>query len=173
MAVKLRGEGDRSFRLAPSVRADRAENLRPEEAAVMVGEVRRRVAPNATILRGAVVGVVVLVAALVLLWLVGRTLDRNRSSASDSQLVADVQVARATLQSDVAVASRKAAALAHMARVEQALARGDAHPDTLLVSARGPRAGSLAPLGVQRVLDVVSGGQTIGRIVTDAALDAS
>ena len=65
----------------------------------MVGEARRRVAPNAAILRGALVGVVVLVAALVLLWLVGRTLDRNRSSASDSQLVADVQVARATLQS--------------------------------------------------------------------------
>ena len=148
----------------------------------MVGEARRRVAPNAAILRGALVGVVVLVAALVLLWLVGRTLDRNRSSASDSQLVADVQVARATLQSDVAVAARKAAALARMARVEQALARGDAaelrtiaaaHPDTLLVSSRGPRAGSLAPLGVQLILDVVSGGQTIGRIVTEVPLDAS
>ena len=148
----------------------------------MVGEARRRVAPNAAILRGALVGVVVLVAALVLLWLVGRTLDRNRSSASDSQLVADVQVARATLQSDVAVAARKAAALARMARVEQALARGDAaelraiagaHPNTLLVSSHGPRAGSLAPLGVQRILDVVSGGQTNGRIVTEVPLDAS
>src|SRR5207249_19039 len=104
------------------------------------------------------------------------------ATASTSQLVADLQVARATLESDVAVATRKAAALARMPRVQTALARGDAaalqavataHPDTLLVSARGARAGSLAPLGVRRILEVVSGGQTIGRIVTDAPLDDS
>jgi diguanylate cyclase (GGDEF)-like protein len=131
-------------------------------------------------LRTALVGVVVLVAALVLLWLVGRSLDRNRATASNSQLVADLQVARATLESDVAVAARKASALARMPRVQAALARGDAaalraittaHPDTLLISSRGVRAGSLAPLGVRRILEVVAGGETIGRIVTDAPLD--
>jgi diguanylate cyclase (GGDEF)-like protein len=146
----------------------------------MVGEFRRRFAPTPATLRTALVGFVVLAAAFVLLWLVGRSLDRNRATASNSQLVADVQVARATLESDVAVASRKAAALARMPRVQSALARGDAadlqavataHPDTLLVSARGVRAGSLAPLGVRRILPVVSGGKTIGRIVTDAPLD--
>jgi diguanylate cyclase (GGDEF)-like protein len=69
-----------------------------------------------------------------------------------------------------------------MPRVQAALARGDAaalqavataHPDTLLVSSRGARAGSLAPLGVRRILPVVSSGKTIGRIVTDAPLDDS
>jgi diguanylate cyclase (GGDEF)-like protein len=130
--------------------------------------------------RIAVLAVLVLAAAIALLWLVGRSLDRGRTTASNSQLVADIQVARATLQSDVAVASRKASALAHMARVEQALDTGDAaalraitasHPDTQLISARGPRAGSLAPLGVRRILEVSSGGRTLGRVVTDAPLD--
>jgi len=132
--------------------------------------------------RIAVGSLLVLAVAVGLLWLVGRSLDRNRTTASNSQLVADIQVARATLQSDVAVATRKASALAHMARVEQALAVGDAaaltavastHPDTQLISARGPRAGSLAPLGVRRILEVVSGGRTLGRVVTDARLDDS
>jgi diguanylate cyclase (GGDEF)-like protein len=148
----------------------------------MIGQLRRRFALTPAMLRSAFVGVVVLVAALVLLWLVGRSLDRNRTTASSSQLVADLQVARATLESDVAVAARKASALARMPRVQAALARGDAaalqaitatHPDTLLVSSRGPRAGSLAPLGVRRILEVVAGGRTIGRIVTDAPLDDS
>jgi diguanylate cyclase (GGDEF)-like protein len=131
-------------------------------------------------LRTAFVGLVVLVAALVLLWLVGRSLDRSHATASNSQLVADLQVARATLESDVAVAARKASALARMPRVQLALARGDAaelnaittaHPDTLLISSRGVRAGSIASLGIRRILPVVSGGKTIGRIVTDAPLD--
>lgn len=132
--------------------------------------------------RIAVLAVLVLAAAIALLWLVGRSLDRNRTTASNSQLVADVQVARAMLQGDVAVAARKASALAHMARVEQALDTGDraalaavtsTHPDTQLISARGPRAGTLAPLGVRRVVEVVAGGRTIGRVVTDAPLDES
>jgi len=132
--------------------------------------------------RIAVLSVLVLAVAIALLWLVGRSLDRNRTTASNSQLVADIQVARARLQSDVAVAARKASALAHMARVEQALDTGDraaltavtsTHPDTKLISARGPRAGKLAPLGVRRVLEVVAGGRTIGRVVTDAPLDES
>jgi diguanylate cyclase (GGDEF)-like protein len=132
--------------------------------------------------RIAVLSVLVLAAAIALLWLVGRSLDRNRTTASNSQLVADIQVARATLESDVSVATRKASALAHMARVEQALDSGDAaalaaitstHPDTQLISARGARAGSLAPLGVRRILEVSSAGRTIGRVVTDAPLDDS
>src|SRR5690348_16993086 len=85
--------GERSFRLVPSVQAGGAENLRSEEAAVMVGELRRRFAPTQTLLRTGLVGLVVLAAAFVLLWLVGRSLDRNRATASNSQLVADVQVA--------------------------------------------------------------------------------
>src|SRR5439155_8176899 len=174
--------GERSFRLVPSVQADGAENLRSEEAAVMVGELRQRFALTPAMVRTVLVGLVVLAAAFVLLWLVGRSLDRNRATASNSQLVADLQVARATLEGDVAVAARKASALARMPRVQAALARGDAaalqaitaaHPDTLLVSSRGPRAGSLAPLGVRRILEVVAGGRTIGRIVTDAPLDDS
>lgn len=132
--------------------------------------------------RFAVLAVLVLAAAIALLWLVGRSLDRNWTTASDSQLVADIQVARATLESDVAVATRKASALAHMARVEQALDSGDAaalaaitstHPDTQLISERGARAGTLAPLGVRRILEASSGGRVIGRVVTDAPLDES
>jgi diguanylate cyclase (GGDEF)-like protein len=124
----------------------------------------------------------VLAAAFGVLWLVGRSIDRNRTTASNSQLVADLQVARATLQSDVAVATRKASALAHMPRVEEALARSDAaalqaiaatHPDALLISSGGARGGRLSPLGVRRILPVVSGGRTLGRVVTDAPLDDS
>ena len=132
--------------------------------------------------RTAVVVLVLLTAAMGILWLVGRSIDRNRTTASNSQLVADLQVARATLQSDVAVATRKASALAHMPRVENALAHNDAaalkaiaatHPDALLISSGGARAGKLSPLGVRRILPVVSGGRTLGRIVTDAPLDES
>src|SRR5262245_64146615 len=93
--------------------------------------------------RTAVVVLLALAAALGILWLVGRSIDSNRTTASNSQLVADLQVARATLQTDVAVATRKAAALAHMPSVEDALARNDGaalkeiaatRPDVLLVS---------------------------------------
>jgi diguanylate cyclase (GGDEF)-like protein len=148
----------------------------------MSGDTRRRLARKSATLRVAAAVLVVLTVALGLLWLVGRTIDRNRTAASDSQLVADLQVARATLQSDVAVALRKASALAHMPRVEEALARNDAaalraiaaaHPDVFLISSGGARAGSLAPLGVRRILPVVSGGRTLGRVVTDAPLGAS
>jgi diguanylate cyclase (GGDEF)-like protein len=147
----------------------------------VLSELKRRFAyPD--VRRVGVLALIVLATAFALLWLVGRTLDRNRTTASTSQLVADLQVARATLESDVAVAARKAAALARMPRVQAALVRGDgaalqtiaaAHPDTLLVSSRGARAGSLAPLGVRRTLEVVSGGRLIGRVTTDAPLDAS
>ena len=148
----------------------------------MTSELRRWPAPSPVVWRIAALTLVVLAASLGLLWLVGRTIDRNRTTASNSQLVADVQVARATLQSDVAVAARKASALARMTSVQAALASGDtaalealtkAHPGTLLVSSRGVRRGSLSPLGVRRILDVTAGGRTIGRIVTEAPLDAS
>ena len=147
----------------------------------MPGEIRIPGSRQA-VQRIAVVAVVVLAAALVLLGLVGRSLDRNRTTASNSQLVADLQVARATLESDVAVAARKAATVAHLPGVAQALAAGDAralaaftktHPDLQLISSRGPQAGSLAPLGVRRIVEVVTGGGTIGRVVTDAPLDDS
>jgi diguanylate cyclase (GGDEF)-like protein len=145
----------------------------------MLSEIRGRAirAP-----RVAALALVVLAAALALLWLVGRTLDRSSTTASNSQLVADLQVARTTFESDVAAATRKAAALAHMPSVEAALASGDtvalqalatAHPDTLLISAGGRQRGSLAPLGVRRIAEVVSGGRTIGRVVTDAPLDST
>jgi diguanylate cyclase (GGDEF)-like protein len=148
----------------------------------MAGDTRGRLARNRRTLRIAALVLAVLAVVLGLLWLVGRTIDRNRTTSSDSQLVADLQVARATLQSDVAVALRKASALAHMPRVEEALAHNDGaalhaiastHPDVLLISSGGARAGSLAPLGVRRILPVVSGGRTLGRVVTDAPLDAS
>jgi diguanylate cyclase (GGDEF)-like protein len=129
-----------------------------------------------------VVVLLVLTAVLGILWLVGRSLDRNRTTASNSQLVADLQVARATLQSDVAVASRNASALAHVPRVEEALARNDAaalraivatHPHVVLISSGGAHAGSLTPLGVRRILPVVSGSRTLGRVVAEAPVDAS
>jgi diguanylate cyclase (GGDEF)-like protein len=132
--------------------------------------------------RTAVVVLLALAAALGILWLVGRSIDSNRTTASNSRLVADLQVARATLQTDVAVATRKAAALAHMPSVEDALARNDGtalkaiaatHPDVLLVSSGGASGGKLSPLGVRRILPVVSGGRTLGRIVTEAPLDES
>ena len=132
--------------------------------------------------RTAVVVLLVLTAALGILWLVGRSIDRNRTTASNSQLVADLQVARATLQSDVAVASRNASALAHLPRVEEALARNDAaalravvaeHPHVVLISSGGAHAGSLTPLGVRRILPVVSGNRTLGRVVAEARVDAS
>jgi diguanylate cyclase (GGDEF)-like protein len=148
----------------------------------MLSETRVRAlrAPRAR--RVAVLTLIVLGAVLALLWLVGRTLDRNTTTASNAQLVADLQLARTTFESDVAAAARKAATLAHMPRVEAALATGDtvtlqalasAHPDTLLISARGGQRGSLAPLGVRRIVEVVSGGRTIGRVVTDAPLDST
>jgi diguanylate cyclase (GGDEF)-like protein len=124
---------------------------------------------------------VVLAAALALLWLVGRSVDRTRGSASDSQLVADVQVARATLQGDVSLAAGRAAALARLPRLQSALWRGDAaelrtlateHPQALLISASGARAGSLAPVGIERRVDVIVGGSAVGRVVTEAPLDA-
>jgi diguanylate cyclase (GGDEF)-like protein len=132
--------------------------------------------------RTAVVVLLALATALAILWLVGRSIDRNRTTASDSQLVADLQVARATLQSDVAIATRKAAALAHMPRVENALARNDGaalkaiaatHPDVLLVSSGGASGGKLSTLGVRRILPVVSAGRTLGRVVAQAPLDDS
>jgi len=147
----------------------------------MPGEVRTAGSDPAA-RRMALIAVAVLAVALALLWLVGRTLDRNGTTASNSQLVADLQVARATLASDVALATRRAAALAHLPRVQRGLATNDAatlkavaatHPDTLLVAAGGARAGSLSPLGVRRALAVVAGGRRLGRVVADAPLDAA
>jgi len=148
----------------------------------MLTEPRLRTLQNPRAQRIAALILISLGAAFALLWLVGRTLDQGRTTASNSQLVADLQVARSTFESDVAVATRKAVALAHMPRVEAALSSGDtvalqalatAHPDTLLISAGGGQRGSLAPLGVRRIVEVVSGGRTIGRVVTDAPLDST
>src|SRR5207248_8509917 len=155
--MKLRDEIERSFRLAPSVLADGVEIVAPEEAAIMPGEIR---VPGSrpAMQRIAVVCIVVLAVALALLWLVGRSLDRNRTTASNSQLVADLQVARATLQSDVAIASRNASAIAHLPRVEEALARNDTtalgaivatHPHVALISSGCAHAGPRTPLAVR------------------------
>jgi diguanylate cyclase (GGDEF)-like protein len=123
-----------------------------------------------------------LMTALGLLWALGRAVDRSHAAASDSRLHADLQVARATFSSDVTEASRSASALARVTSVQRALALGDAsalasvassHPGVLLVSASGARAGFLAPLGVTEVADVVAGGRTIGRVVTEAPVDAA
>src|SRR5262249_23622892 len=84
--VKLRAVRQRSFRLVPSVQADGAENVPAEDAAVMVGATRRRIALHAGMLRLAVVGALVLTAALALLWLVGRTLDRDPTAAARSHV---------------------------------------------------------------------------------------
>ena len=125
---------------------------------------------------------VALATALGLLWALGRAVDQGHAAASDSQLAADLQFARATFAGDLAAASRQASALAHLASLQQALAQGDAkalaavaavHPGSLLVASNGARAGSLGPLGVRRVVDVVARGRTIGRIVTEAPLDSA
>jgi diguanylate cyclase (GGDEF)-like protein len=146
-----------------------------------VSKTRVRAALNLRARRVAMSILIVLAAVLALLWLIGRTVDQSRTTASNAQLTADLQVARATFQGDVAAAARKAVALAHMPRVEAALSSGDtaalqalasAHPDTLLISKRGERRGSLAPLGVRRIVEVVSGGLTLGRVVADAPLDS-
>ena len=109
---------------------------------------------------------VTLVTALGLLWALGRAVDRSHAAGSDSELAADLQVARATLAGDIAAASRRAAALARLTSAQQALAQGDAaalaavataHPGALLIAANGARGGSLSPLGVIRVADVVAG----------------
>jgi diguanylate cyclase (GGDEF)-like protein len=129
----------------------------------------------------AMLAVVLLVTVLALLWLLGRALDRNATASADSQLVGDVQVARTTLQADVTITRHRGNALAHLARVQEALVRRDldalralaaSHPGSQIVTRDGVTAGTLAPLGVRRVVDVVVGGRTIGRIVTEAALDS-
>jgi len=126
--------------------------------------------------RREVVTLVAFVTALGLLWAVGRAVDRSHAAASDSQLAADLQVARATLAGDLAAASRQASALARLTSLEQALAQGDAqaleavaavHRGALLIAANGARGGSLAPLGVTRSADVVAGGRRIGTVVTE------
>ena len=132
--------------------------------------------------RTALVVLLLVASVLVVLWLVGRTVDQSRTSAADSQLVADLQVARSTFQSDVAAAARRAAALARSPRVESAFANRDAaeldavsasHPDTLLVGTNGLRSGALPALGVKRVAVVLSGRTPIGRVTVEAPLDAS
>src|SRR5438105_3097261 len=83
-----------------------------------------------------------LVLALAALWSLGRVVDRSGTVASDSQLVADLAVARSTLEGDAAAAARQASAVAHLSRTQRALARNDAealralvraHPGALLV----------------------------------------
>ena len=125
---------------------------------------------------------VVLATALGLVWALGRAVDRGHAAASDSQLAADLQLARATFAGDLAAASRQASALARLTSVQQALAQGDVralaaiaavHPGSLLVASNGARAGSLGPLGVRRIANVVAGRRTIGRVVTEAPLDSA
>jgi diguanylate cyclase (GGDEF)-like protein len=132
--------------------------------------------------RKGILALVAFVTALGLLWALGRAVDTSHSAASDTQLAADLQVARATLVGDEAAASRRAAALARLTSVEQALAQGNAsglqaiaaaHPGALFAAASGARAGTLGPLGVTRIATVVAGGRTIGQVVTEAALDSS
>jgi diguanylate cyclase (GGDEF)-like protein len=133
-----------------------------------------------TLRRGTVIVLIALAVAAVVLWLLGRSIDTSSSAASDSSLGADLQVARATLENDVAAASRQATALAQLTRLQEALARGDrsalvglaaAHPGTLIVSAAGIRAGALGRFGIERRVDVAAGGKTLGHVVAEAALD--
>lgn len=145
-----------------------------------MNEVRARAARAATMRRVAVLTLLVLGGALLLLWLLGRGVDSSRTEAADAQLVADLQVARATFASDVAAAGRRAAELAHLDRTVAALAAGDpaalrklaaSHPGSMLVAASGASGGSLPALGVTRTVDVVSGGRRLGRVVTVAPVD--
>src|SRR5262249_44049861 len=131
-----------------------------------------------TLRRGVVVVLLGLAVAAAVLWLLGRSIDTSSSAASDSSLGADLQVPRATLENDVAAASRTATALAQLTRVQEALAREDrstlhalaaAHPGTLLVSASGVRAGALSRFGIDRRVDVVADGTTLGYVVAEAA----
>jgi diguanylate cyclase (GGDEF)-like protein len=132
--------------------------------------------------RTGILALVALTAAVALVWAIGNAVDRSHAAASDTQLAADLQVAQATLAGDIAAATRRASALARLQRAQQALAQGDsvaleavaaAHPGALLIAANGARGGSLAPLGVVRVAEVVAGGRSIGRIATEAALDSA
>jgi diguanylate cyclase (GGDEF)-like protein len=137
-------------------------------------------ARNASVRRYALLAVLALVVALVALWSLGRVVDQGRTAASDSQLVADLEAARSTLESDAAASARTASALAHLSRTQQALARNDAeqlralvrsHPDVLLVSAGGAAAGSVPALGVRETIDVVSAGRHVGRVAVAAPID--
>src|SRR5258708_17980012 len=106
--------------------------------------------------RYTLLGVIAVVAALAAFWLLGRVVDQGRTAASDSQLVADLDAARSTLESDAAAAARKASAFARLSRTQQALARDDAvrlrtlvrsHPGARLVSQGGASAGAVSALG--------------------------
>jgi diguanylate cyclase (GGDEF)-like protein len=139
-------------------------------------------ARNAAARRIVVGGALALGAAFVLLWLVGRAVDQSHTEALDVRLLADLQVARTAFDDDVARAARRANDVAHLSRVEVALAANDGqalralaatHPGTALVAAGGATGGSLPTLGVTRTVPVVSGGHTIGRVVTAAALDSA
>jgi diguanylate cyclase (GGDEF)-like protein len=139
-------------------------------------------ARNAAARRIVVGGALALGAAFVLLWLVGRAVDQSHTEALDVRLLADLQVARTAFDDDVARAARRANDVAHLSRVEVALAANDGaalralaatHPGVALVAAGGATGGSLPTLGVTRTVPVVSGGHTIGRVVTAAALDSA
>jgi diguanylate cyclase (GGDEF)-like protein len=147
----------------------------------MVSSIGLRSLRNTALRRRAILTVVVLVAALALLWSLGRIVDRSLTAASDSRLGADLQIALATLNGDEALAAERATTIAQRPAVQRAFARSDAGalarlaastPGVLLVSAGGARAGSLPPLGVRRTALVVTGGRTIGRVVASAPLDA-
>jgi diguanylate cyclase (GGDEF)-like protein len=135
-----------------------------------------------TLRRAAVLSGLTLVVVLGLLWFLGSSVATGRPTASDARLFADLQLARSTLALDVADAGRRASLLARQRRTRAVLAGGEAgalralaasHPGTQLVTASGRRAGSLPPLGVRQVAPVVSGGRTIGRVITAAALDTT
>jgi diguanylate cyclase (GGDEF)-like protein len=147
----------------------------------MVSSIGLRSLRNTALRRRAILTVVVLVIALVLLWSLGRIVDRSLTAASDSRLGADLQIALATLNGDEALAAERAAAVAQRPAVQRAFAQSDASalarlaastPGVLLVSAGGARAGSVPPLGVPRTALVVIGGRTIGKVVASAPLDA-
>jgi diguanylate cyclase (GGDEF)-like protein len=135
-----------------------------------------------TLRRAAALSGLTLVVVLGLLWLLGSSVATGRPTASDARLFADLQLARSTVALDVAEAGKRAFRLAREERTRAVLAGGEAgalqalaasHPGTELVTASGRRAGSLPPLAVTQVAEVVSGGRAIGRVVTAAAIDAS
>src|SRR5579862_2687125 len=74
--------------------------------------------------RRAAVAVVAVATAVALVWLLGRTIDQSHTSASDSRLSADLQVAQGTLAGDLAAAARRATALARLTRTREALTAG-------------------------------------------------
>jgi diguanylate cyclase (GGDEF)-like protein len=130
--------------------------------------------------RGGVVAIAV-VTALALVWALARTVDQGQAVASDSRLAGDIQIARTTLDGDAAAAADRTVSIARLRTTQLALSSGNAealrsvaaaHPETVLVSRSGSRAGSLGGPGVEKAAEVVADGKEIGSVTTQAPLDA-